>query len=98
MSDNKFSVSIHYDADKRGHLAYDVDTKEVEIVLPEEEWADKVNAYLTTAHTILNATGLDTYESKTIMPLDSLENLKLALTRMWAEIDVQVDWSRPVGM
>ena len=27
--------------------------------------------------------------------LESLENFKLALTRMWEAIDVQVDWSRP---
>jgi len=24
-----------------------------------------------------------------------LDNFKLALTRMWEAIDVQVDWSRP---
>ena len=35
------------------------------------------------------------YERLTVKPLESLDNLKLALTRMWEAIDVQVDWSRP---
>jgi len=46
-------------------------------------------------HAIEHATGLDTYERLTVKPLESLDNLKLALTRMWEAIDVQVDWSRP---
>ena len=31
-----------------------------------------------------------------IFNVESLENLKLALTVMWERTDVQVDWSRPV--
>ena len=65
------------------------------IDLPEQEWIDKVHAYLNEEHTIENATGLDTYERVQVKPLESLENFKLALTRMWEAIDVQVDWSRP---
>ena len=62
---------------------------------PEQEWADKVLAYLNDEHAIEHATGLDTYERLTVKPLESLDNFKLALTRMWEAIDVQVDWSRP---
>ena len=36
------------------------------------------------------------YETVTVNPAESLENLKLALTVMWERSDVQVDWSRPV--
>ena len=90
-----FRVAIHYGVNSNGFLAYDTDTKTVTIDLPEQEWIDKVHAYLNEEHTIENATGLDTYERVQVKPLESLENFKLALTRMWVAIDVQVDWSRP---
>ncbi len=90
-----FRVAIHYGVNSNGVLAYDTDTKTVTIDLPEQEWIDKVHAYLNEEHTIENATGLDTYERVQVKPLESLENFKLALTRMWVAIDVQVDWSRP---
>ena len=32
----------------------------------------------------------------TINPLDDVETLQLALTRLWEATDVHVDWSRPV--
>ena len=90
-----FRVAIHYGVNSNGFLAYDTDTKTVTIDLPEQEWIDKVHAYLNEEHTIENATGLDTYERVQVKHLESLENFKLALTRMWSAIDVQVDWSRP---
>ena len=71
------------------------EAKTVSVELPEQEWADKVIAYLNDEHAIEHATGLDTYERLTVKPLESLDNFKLALTRMWEAIDVQVDWSRP---
>ena len=93
-----FRVAIHYGVNSNGFLAYDTDTKTVTIDLPEQEWIDKVHAYLNEEHTIENATGLDTYERVQVKPLESLENFKLALTRMWVAIDVQVDWSRPASL
>lgn len=90
-----FRVAIHYGVNSNGFLAYDTDTKTVTIDLPEQEWIDKVHAYLNEDHAIEHATGLDTYERLNVKPLESLDNFKLALTRMWEAIDVQVDWSRP---
>ena len=46
--------------------------------LPEQEWVDKVIAYLTTKHAIEHATGLDTYERLTVKPLESLDNHKIS--------------------
>ena len=86
-----FRVAIHYGVNSNGVLSYDTDTKTVTVDLPEQEWIDKVRAYLNEDHAI----GLDTYERLTVKPLESLDNFKLALTRMWEAIDVQVDWSRP---
>ena len=90
-----FRVAIHYGVNSNGVLSYDTDTKTVTVDLPEQEWVDKVRAYLNEERPIENATGLDTYERVQVKPLDSLDNFKLALTRMWEAIDVQVDWSRP---
>ena len=82
-----FRVAIHYGINSNGFLSYDTETKTVSVDLPEQEWVDKVIAYLNDEHAIEHATGLDTYERLTVKPL--------ALTRMWEAIDVQVDWSRP---
>lgn len=95
MADTVFHVAIHYGITSNGYITYNIDTKELTVVLPEQEWADKVKAYLTTEQTIKNAVGLNTYETVTVLPVSSLDNLKLALTRMWMAIEVQVDWSRP---
>ena len=93
-----FKVAIHYGADERGFVAYDTETKELTVTLPEQEWADKVTAFLKQDHSIAHAMGLDTYQQLEIDPLESLGNLKLALTRLWEATEVQVDWSRTVDM
>lgn len=91
-----FRVAVHYGVNENGILSYDTDTKTVQIDLPDPAWVDKVRTYLEDEHFIRNAVGLDTYETVVLYPLDSLEKFKLALTRMWDTIGVQVDWSRPV--
>lgn len=91
-----FKVAIHYGADDRGYVAYDTETKELSVSLPNQEWADKVSAFLKQDHSIAHAMGLDSYQELDIDPLESLGNLKLALTRLWEATEVQVDWSRPV--
>lgn len=96
MTEQIFSVALHYGADNVGQLTYDEAQKTAVVILPEQEWIEKVQHYLQTEQTINHATGLSTYEKLEIKPLDSLENLKLSLTRLWEATDVQVDWSRPV--
>lgn len=91
-----FKVAIHYGADDRGYVAYDTETKELSVSLSNQEGADKVSAFLKQDHSIAHAMGLDTYQELDIDPLESLGNLKLALTRLWEATEVQVDWSRPV--
>lgn len=95
MNNNTFHVAIHYGVNENGYIAYHTDTKELEVNLPESAWVEKVKAYLTSEQTVEHATGLNTYEKVTMVPVESLESLKLALTKMWTAIDVQVDWSRP---
>ena len=77
------SVSYTHLINSNGFLFYDTEAKTVSVEVPEQEWADKVLAYLNDKHAIEHATGLDTYERLNVKPLESLDNLKLALTRMW---------------
>ena len=37
------------------------------------------------------------FVTKTLMPLDSLENFKNCLGRLWFNTDVRVEWSMPPG-
>ena len=37
------------------------------------------------------------FVTKTLMPLDSLENFKVCLGRLWVNTDVRVEWSMPPG-
>jgi hypothetical protein len=38
---------------------------------------------------------LQTFHAKTVVPTDSLDSFKLALTRLWQHTGIYVDWSRP---
>lgn len=96
MAEQKFTVALQYGEDSVGYLTYDENQKVATVVLPDTEWVDKVQQYLHTEQTINNATGLSTYEEVKLMPLESLNNLKLALTRLWEITDVQVGWTRPI--
>ncbi len=96
MSEKIFSVAIHYGTDQRGYITYNAETKTAKVVLPEEAWVKKVEEYLGTSHEIDDAVGLSDYKTVTINPLESVDNFKLALTRMWEVNEVHVDWSWPV--
>ena len=56
-----FRVAIHYGVNSNGVLSYDTDTKTVTVDLPEQEWIDKVRAYLNEDHAIEHATGPVSY-------------------------------------
>ena len=89
-------LAIHYGDNERGHIAYNKETKECQVVLDDATWKEKVESYLQTEQTVMHATGLNTYDELTVQPLDSYEYLKLAFTRMWNKNGVQVDWGIPV--
>jgi PleD family two-component response regulator len=91
-----FRVTIHYNNDY-GYVEYSPATKSVKVVLDDDSKREVVEKYLTTEQTIQNAqTGLLDFVEVTAVPSDSLEMMKLALTRMWGKTGVLVDWSHPV--
>lgn len=91
-----FRVTIHYNKDY-GYVEYDPATKIAKVVLDNDSKREAVENYLSTNHTILNAQqGLMDFSEVSGVPTDSLEMMKLALTRMWVKTGVVVDWSHPV--
>ena len=95
--ENKFSVAVHY-GDALGYIEYDGDAKKVVVTLPDEEGKKKAEEYLATTHEIAvpNLTLMD-FETKTIDPTADVRSFQIAMTRIWEETEVYVDWSRPVA-
>ncbi|VBB06919.1 Hypothetical protein LUCI_2159 [Lucifera butyrica] len=94
---NQFKVGIRTAKDEYGYIVYDLDNKTVQVVLANEKARQDVENYLAGTYVIPSAdqTLLD-FQETTVEPTSSLDNLKLALTRMWGKTGVYVDWSHPV--
>ena len=92
----KFSVAISY-KESLGYVEYDAENKKATVILADEEGKRKVEDFLNTAHKIPipHETLLD-FTEENIIPQSDLESLQIALTRLWEDTGVQVDWSRPV--
>lgn len=94
--ENKYSVAISCRSDL-GYLEYDENTKMVNIVLANEEVKKRVDDFLHTDLTIqIPHETLHDFTTVTIKPLENVDSLELALTRLWETTAVHVDWSRPV--
>lgn len=92
-----FRVAIHFRNDN-GYIEYDPNTKQIKVLLADEGKRQEVEKYLAAEHFIrsANKTLVDFQPAKTI-PYENVEQLKLALTRLWENTGVLVDWSRPVA-
>ena len=94
--ENNYSVAISCHSDL-GYIEYTADTKSANIVLANEVAKQKVEEFLNTPLTLqVPHETLHDFTTITINPLDDVETLQLALTRLWEVTDVHVDWSRPV--
>ena len=91
-----FSVAVSYE-NALGYIEYDADTKTAKVVLDNEKGKQLVEDYLHTVHeiNIPHETLMD-FTAEQIDPLSDVESLKTALTRLWNQTGVHVDWSRPV--
>ena len=91
-----FSVAISYN-NALGWIDYDADARKAEVHLSDAQGKELTEAYLNQTHeiNIPHATLMD-FTHETIDPLADEESFKLALTRLWNETKVHVDWSRPV--
>lgn len=90
-----YSVAISYKNDL-GVIEYDENAKEANVIMANDEAKKLVVDYLNTPHEIKvpHETLMD-FTPETIIPLQDEKSLKLALTRLWNNTKVHVDWSRP---
>ena len=95
MNEN-FSVAISY-GENLGYVEFDEATKKVIIEIGDEVAKSKAEEFLSRVHEIKipHETLLD-FTTEKINPQADAESLKLALTRLWENTGVHVDWSRPV--
>lgn len=91
-----FSVAISYGKDL-GWIDYDAEAKRANVTLANEEGKALTEKYLAEKHEINvpHETLMD-FTEETVDPLADEASFKLALTRLWNETQVHVDWSRPV--
>ena len=91
-----FSVAISYKG-SLGWVEYDEATRKVSVNLGDATGKSLAEKFLTTPHEIQipHETLLD-FTTEMIAPEESVDNLKLILTRLWEATGVHVDWSRPV--
>lgn len=94
--ENVYRVAVHYREDN-GYVEYNETAKCAKVFLETASKKAAVEAYLAEEHgiNIPHETLMD-FTIEKIQPLASLANFKLAMTRLWGETDVYVDWSRPV--
>ena len=91
-----YSVAVSY-GDDLGWIVYDEAAKKITVTLGSDEGKKKAEDFLGKSLTLQvpHETLMD-FTEETIEPWSSKENFQLALTRLWENTDVHVDWSRPV--
>lgn len=94
--DITYSVAISYGKDL-GYIEYSAPEKQANVVLANAEGKRLVEEYLAVPHEIgvPHETLMD-FTKELVDPLADESSFKLALTRLWNETRVHVDWSRPV--
>ena len=94
--ENKFSVAISYGKDL-GWIDYDGESKTAAVNIDNAEAKSLTEKYLAETHSIKvpHETLMD-FTPEEVNPLADVASFKLALTRLWNETKVHVDWSRPV--
>ncbi len=95
----KSTVTLN-DWGRYGYAEYNDKQKTVNIVLERPEVKEKVNAFFNKELTLEIPKGdnLQDFVAITINPLESEKNFNLALTKLWVNTDVKVEWSMPPGM
>lgn len=96
---SKFAVTLNYNCNY-GYVEYDEETKTAAVTLSVPEAKARVEKFLAEPLTLDVPEGLTirNFVTKTLNPLESLDNFKTCITRLWVHTDVRVEWSMPPGM
>lgn len=91
-----FRVAVHYDNDN-GYIEYDSVNNKMKVALVDEAKRHEAEEFLSRPHVIgVPQNTIRDFKDETIEPLKDVRSFKLALTRLWENTGVHVDWSRPV--
>jgi hypothetical protein len=92
-----YKVGITYE-NIDGYIEYNLGNKCMNVVLDNEEKRQAVERYLQGERVMKVSAGenVSDFIESTVKSLESVDNLRQALTRMWQETGVAVQWSRPV--
>ncbi|EGO63962.1 hypothetical protein [Acetonema longum] len=94
---NTFQVAIHHNLDY-GYIEYDLPSKTAKVVLHNPAKGEAVETFLKTKLRLqVPGKSVQNFVPRELCPLDTLEDLTLALTRLWEHTGVFVDWSRPLS-
>ncbi|MBC3537172.1 hypothetical protein [Megasphaera hominis] len=91
-----FTVAAHTAGHNDGFIRYNTETKELQLMLHDEEKEKEAREFLTKVHPWHRYVTLSQYETVNAAATDNLETLKLALGYIWLPLGVHIDWSRPV--
>ena len=93
---NTFSVAISYEK-ALGWIDFDAASHKATVNLDNAEGKKLVEDYLSTTHKINvpHKTLMD-FTEEIVNPLADIESFQTAITRLWNETQVHVDWRRPV--
>lgn len=93
---SEYSIAISY-GKNLGWIDYDGAGQSATVNIADDEAKGRVEAFLAAKHTIgVPHESLTDFTQVEIDPLKDVESFKLAITRLWEETQVNVDWSRPV--
>lgn len=94
-----YAVTLNYNCNY-GYVEYNEASKTAVVTLAVAEAKEAVEKYLAAPLTLDVPEGdtIRDFVTKTLEPLASLENFKVALTRLWGKTGVRVEWSMPPGM
>lgn len=81
---------------EEGTVVYDEKEKKALVIFPDEEIEETINDYLTKIQSfrIPQSQKIDDFEVMKAKPIDNETFFSLALSSMYSEIDVWVDWSK----
>lgn len=96
---SKFAVTLNYNCNY-GFVEYDEAAKTAAVSLSVPEAKAEVEEFLAKPLTLQVPEGetIRQFVEKTLNPLESLENFKTCMTRLWVHTGVRVEWSMPPGL
>ncbi len=96
---SNYAVTLNYKCNY-GYVEYNEASKTAVVTLAVQEAKEAVEKYLATPLTLDVPQGetIRDFVTKTLEPLASVDDFKVALTRLWGKTGVRVEWSMPVGM